>query len=65
MNVALLQLRTRTCGDSNANRGSLAGPGDDLQIAADHVRSLLHADETESAAVSTDKPPDRIPDRRQ
>jgi hypothetical protein len=36
------------------NRGSLAGPGDDLQIAADHVRSLLHADETETAAVSTD-----------
>ena len=54
MNVVLLRLRTRTCGDSNVNRGSLAGPGDDLQIAADHVRSLLHADETETAAVSTD-----------
>jgi len=31
----------------------VAGPGDDLQIAADHVRSLLHADETETAAVPT------------
>ena len=54
VNVAFLRPRTRTRGDSNANRGSLAGPGDDLQIAADHVRSLLHADETETAAAPTD-----------
>jgi hypothetical protein len=54
VNVTLLRPRTRTCGDSNENRGSLAGPGDDLEIAADHVRSLFHADETETAAVPAD-----------
>src|SRR5688572_1018162 len=49
--VVLLRGGTDGCGDPDANRGSPARPGDDLQLSRDQMRTFFHADESEAAAV--------------
>src|SRR5258705_7233450 len=51
--VVLFRACVHACRDSNPNRGSLSKSGEDLHMPADHVRSLLHAHESETTTVLT------------